>query len=149
MHQEVFKVNIFRAIILPAILTIIFLFIFIETDVPYFFMILFIIPAGFAIGGQTDKVIVEDDILRYEHGFMFKKQDEVSLKVVSRIEVRTVKEWVEDSDGKNKLKTNKYAYVVDESGQVFFTFDADFISKRNRRRFEDAVTASNPTIEVS
>src|SRR5690625_3427906 len=134
MQQEVFKANFFKVIILPVIifciLTLAFLgFYSIEESLPVWALIFYIIPAGFAIDGQTNKIIVEEDILRYKHGFIIKKQDEVSLKKVSRIEVRIVKKWVEDSDGKSELKTYKYAYVLDKSGKTFFTFNADFIRK--------------------
>ncbi|MFD2133354.1 hypothetical protein ACFSKI_19245 [Pseudogracilibacillus auburnensis] len=154
MHQEVFKKNFFVVIILPVAIFVIMSIAFrgiysIDGSVPIWVLVFYIIPVAFAIGGQVEKVIVEDGMLYYKHGFIIKKQDEVSLNEVSRIEVRAVKEWVKDSDGKSELKTNKYAYVLGESGQIFFTFNADFIRKRNRQRFEDAVTTFNPTIEVS
>lgn len=153
MHQEVFKANIFRAIMLPVVifglLTLAFLGIYsVEGTIPVWVFIFYVIPAGLAIGGQVDKVIVEGDMLRYEHGFIPKKYDEISLNKVSQIEVRTVNEISQDSDGKSTIKTKKYAFVLDKSGQTYFTFDADFIRKGNRQRFEDAVTTLNPTIRV-
>lgn len=153
MNQEVFKGNYFVVAILP-VLTFIFItagiiaLFNIDNNIPIWAYTFYIIPIVFAMAGQATKLIVEDGILRYEYGIIFKRVEEVDLKNVSKIEIRMVEKWVEDSDGKPEIERKKYAYVMDDSDRVFFPFSADLINRKNRPRFEAAINEVNPIIKI-
>ncbi|HZW68670.1 MAG TPA: hypothetical protein VFF20_08715 [Pseudogracilibacillus sp.] len=154
MKQEVFKGNYFVVAILP-VLTFIFItagiiaLFNIDNKIPVWAYTLYIIPVVFAMAGQATKLIVEDGMLRYKYGIFFKRVEEVDLKNVSKIEIRMVKRWVEDSEGKPEIERKKYAYVMGDSDRVFFPFSADLINRKNRPRFEAAVNEVNPTIKIN
>lgn len=149
IRQEIFKTGVFSAIIIPIVIAaIMIVFYFAAGDMPAWTLIFLIIPASFAIGGQTTKLIVENDILSYHHGFLFKSYDEVSLKKVTQIVTRVVETWENDGENGQTRKTNKISYVLDESGRTFFSFPASLIERKNRHRFEEAINAINPNIEI-
>lgn len=153
MKQEVFKGNYFVVAILP-VLTFIFItagiiaLFNIDNKIPVWAYTLYIIPVVFAMAGQATKLIVEDGILRYEYGIFFKRVEEVDLKKVSKIEIRMVERWVEDSEGKPEIERKKYAYVMGDSNHIYFPFSADLINRKNRPRFEAAINEVNPIIKI-
>lgn len=163
MDQEVFKTNFFMAIILPIIITVVILSIYLIADgVPTWVLALLIIPVFFAFAGYKTKLIVENGMLRYIQVFGF---DEVSLNKVSKIVIREVEAIVNinpdsfnnnQSSSSNRIvmqrnqerRVEKFFYLLDESGRTIFTFPANLIEFRDRRRFEEAVTYANPNIEL-
>lgn len=154
MHQEVFKTNLFMAVILPTIIFGLMILAFlginsIDGSIPSWVLIFLIIPVVFAVSGQKTKLIVEDDILRYESGLFFNNHEEVSLHDVSQIVTRVIETWGTDSDGKTERSTKKITYVLDKSGKTFFTFSAGLVGKGNKQRFEETITAINPNIQIS
>lgn len=163
MNQQIFKTNFFMAIILPIIIVIVILGIyFIADDVPLWILLLLIIPLILAVAGQKTKLIVDNGVLRYEKVF---GGEEVSLKKVSQIiirEVETIVNKTPDTSNNNhspginrnvnhvnqERQVEKVFYLLDESGRTIFSFPANLIGFRDRRRFEEAVTAENPNIEL-
>lgn len=162
MGQEVFKANFFMAIILPIIITVVILGIYVVSDVPPWVLVLLIIPVIFAVAGHKTKLIVENGVLRYEKVF---GGEEVSLKKVSQIVIREVETIVNknpDHFNNNQRpgftrnvnqvdqerKVEKLYYVLDESGRTIFSFPANLVGFRDRRRFEEAIIAENPNIEL-
>jgi len=163
MDQEVFKANFFIAIILPIIITVVILGVyFIADNAPYWVLSLLIIPVIFAVAGHKTKLIVEKGVLRYEKVF---GGEEVSLNKVSQIVIREVETIVERSPNsinntqKSGLNINvnqanqerrveKIVYLLDGSGRTIFSFPANLVGFRDRRRFEEAVITVNPNIEV-
>ena len=153
MHQETFKSNVFITIILPALIFGLLMLVFyaiysVDGALPLWVLIFLIIPTAFAVSGQRTKLMVEDDMLRYQHGFIVTSNDEVSLNEVSKIVTRTVDTWEDDGEGGQKHKTQKVTYVLDESGRTFFSFSARLIDGRNRRRFKETVATINANIKV-
>lgn len=164
MDQEVFKANFFSAIILPIIITVAILGIYvIADDVPFWLLLFLVIPILFAVAGQKTKLIISDGVLRYEQVF---SKEEVDLKKVSQIVIREVETIVEknshsvnhnQSSGlqrninqvNQERKVEKLFYLLDESGRTIFSFPANIVGYRDRRRFEEAVITVNPNIEVS
>lgn len=159
MDNEVFKVNPFLAIILPLLITVGILIVFFVADVPPWILVLLIVPIIFAVTGQKNKLIIRDGILRYEKLF---GTQETSLHNVTQIVLREV-ETIVDKDpsqrDRNKhqsvgsvnqeRKVEMIFYVLDESGRTIFSFPANLISIRDKRRFEEAVSAINSNIEFS
>lgn len=163
MDQEVFKANFFMAIILPIIITTVILGIYAVTDVPPWILALLIVPVVFAVAGHKTKLIVDNDVLRYEKVF---GGEEISLKKVSQIVLREVETIVnKNPDHFNnherpgftrnvnqvdqERKVEKLYYVLDESGRTIFSFPAGLVGRSNRQRFEESITAINPTIDFS
>lgn len=164
VEQEVFKANFFMTFILPIIITVGILVVYFAVDgIPPWILALLIIPVVFAVTGQRTKLIVENGMLRYEKVF---GGEEVSLKNVSQIMMREVETIIDknpDSFTNNQQrqsinrnvnqvnqerKVEKIFYVLDESGRTIFSFPANMVSFRDRRRFEEAISASNPNIQV-
>src|SRR5690625_743060 len=129
MDQEVFKANFFTAIILPIIITVVILGVYVVTDMPPWVLALLIIPVVFSIAGHKTKLIVDNDVLRYEKVF---GGEEISLKKVSKIVVREVETIVnKNTDHFNsqqapgstrnvnqvsqERKVEMFYYILDES----------------------------------
>lgn len=150
MHQEVFKESVFKVIILPVtIATVMLGFYFVADDIPTWSLILLVVPAGLAFGGQSTKLFIEDDTLRYQSGLFIKKNEEVSLHDVTKIVTRVVETWDTNSDGETERSTAKITYVLDKTGKTFFSFSASLIRRGNRQRFKEILTAINPNIQIN
>ena len=153
MQQEVFKSNVFLTVILPALIFSLLMLMFygiysIDGALPLWVLIFLIIPTAFAVSGQRTKLIVVDDMLHYQHGFIVMSRDEVSLNEVSKIITRTVDTWEDDGEGGRKQKTHQITYVLDESGRTFFSFPARLIGGKNELRFKETVAAINANVKV-
>lgn len=161
MDQHVFKKNNFVAIILPLIIAVIILVAYFKiTDLPPWILVAFLIPVFMIIHGQRTKVIIGDGLLRYEQVF---RDEEVLLKDVAQIITREVEiivdrnEHSQPRDGfsidtnqvNQEREVQKVVYVLDESGRTFFSFPASLISRKDRTRFQEAVTTINPDIRVA
>lgn len=163
MGAAVFKTNPFTAIGLPILITGVILGIyFMVGDMPPWILLLLIVPIVFAVTGQKNKVIITDRHLRYEKLF---GSDEVPLDRVAQIVIREVETIVDNQSNSNnrsltsnqrgqhqpinqQRKVERLYYVLDDSGRTFLSFPTRLIGGQQRQRFEDAILAVNPNIEL-
>lgn len=162
MDQEIFKQNTIRLVVISSILTGIFLFLFIwNGDWPFGLLFLLIFPVALIYSGVKTKLVIEDDVLRYQ---MLIGSKEVSLKEVSQIITReleiistsnlgdftqnTKQESVQNIRPGDERSTEVRVYLLDESNEAIFSFPAYLINPENQSRFEDTVTTINPRIKI-
>lgn len=149
MHQEVFKTGVFKAIILPILMTLALLYYYYYLiTLPYytppfpFWTLLFLfIPIIVAVEGQSKKLIVEGDILRYKRVFPIRRDDQVSLHDVHGFKVDFVRDASDDS-------STKVIHIIDKKGNQLFTIPGSLLGRGNRNRFKAAVLAVNPDIKI-
>lgn len=139
MYREVFKRNMLKVLLLPLLTTVVFAFVYLNTDMPLWTLLVLIVPFTFANIGIKTKIIVEKDVLYYERAF---RRDEVDLKDVAKIVMR------EEEHGPDALN-REVMFVLAESGHLFFSFSAKLINGKNQRRFEETVNRVNANIEMS
>ena len=162
MNQEVFKQSIIGGVVVTIAIIGVFSFFFFGqgNTSPLLFLIL-LLPIVFIGGLLKTKLVIEDDVLRYEKIF---GGEEISLKNVAQILTREM-EFINTSNlsdfnhnrkqglsqnmavGESR-STQKVVYVMDDTGRTFFSFPASLVTRKDRRRFEDAVTAVNPNIQL-
>ena len=169
MNEQVFKQSIIGGIVISVAIVGVFIFFFFMQSVtnPFLFLIL-LLPIVFIIGLQKTKLVIEDGVLRYEK---IVGGEEISLKNVAQIVTREI-EVITTSHADNhnhnhnhnqkkgisfgnnqqavnqERSTQKVIYVMDEAGRTFFSFPASLVTRKDRQRFEEAVTAVNPNIQV-
>lgn len=150
MKQEVFKAGILYTIIIPTVISAIILGLFFTIEgIPSWLLVFLIIPAVFAITGQTTRLVVEGNILHYQHGLIIKQNDEVSLHQVEQIVMRVIETWERDSEGNHTSRRVRIIYVLDDSGKTYFSFPANLVNKGNKLRFKEVINNINPNIHFS
>ena len=140
-----------------------FLVFYFQSDMPAWALLLVgVITFIIVVSSLKTKLIIEENILRYEKVFGW---DEVSLDKVSQIIMREVETIVEKDPSSSRdrqrkdfdmqghrvneeRQVEKIIYVLDESGRTYFSFPARMIGLRNRTRFKEVIHGVNPNIEV-
>ena len=162
MNQQVFKQSLIGGIVISVVIVGVFIFFLTTADNfnPLLFLIL-LLPVVFIIGLQKTKLVIEDDVLRYEK---LGGSEEISLKNVSQIITREIEvittnnlntfnhnrkqDSIQNMRPGTERSTQKVVYVMDSTGRTFFSFPASLVTRKDRQRFSDAVAAVNPNIEV-
>ena len=163
MNQHVFKQSIIGGVVVTVALLGVFSFFFFGqgNTSPLLFLLL-LLPVLFIVGLLKTKLVIEDDVLRY---VKIIGGEEISLKNVAQIVTREI-EIINTSNvsdfnrnrkqnsGRNMIvgdqerSTQKVVYVIDDAGRTFFSFPAGLVTRKDRQRFEEAVTAVNPNIQL-
>jgi len=168
INQQVFKQSIVGGIVLSvaALGAFIFFYVMQGNTSPLLFLIL-LLPVLFIFGLLKTKLVIEDGVLRYEKII---GGEEIALKNVAQIVTREIEVITTTSHADNhnqnhnqsqglsfgrnqqavnqERSTQKVIYVLDDAGRTFFSFPAGFITRKDRQRFQDAITAVNPNIQV-
>ena len=145
MNEQVFKQSIIGGIVISVAVVGVFIFLFFVQSVtnPFLFLIL-LFPVIFILGIQKTKLVIENDVLRYEKLF---GGEEISLN--TKNQNRSGISFGGNNQAVNQERsTEKVVYVIDDAGRTFFSFPAGLVTRKDRSRFEEAVTAINPNIQV-
>lgn len=163
MNKNVFKQNTTRLVVIPAVLTVVFLFLFFGYgNWPFELLFLVIFPIALIYSGIKTKLVIEEDVLRYH---MLIGNKEISLKDVSQIVTReleiistsnlsdfthhTKQAPIQDIKPEEKQSTEVRFHLLDKSGKSILSFPAYLINPEDQSRFEDTVTTINPRIKIS
>lgn len=146
MHQEVFKSSFLSAVIVPTIIAIgLFSFYYYITSkhgsFPVWTLLLLFIPIILAIEGQSKKLIVEGDTIRYKRIFPIRRDDMVSLHDVYGFKADYIVSNTDDS-------STKVIYIIDRQGDLIFSFPGSLLRNSNINRFKTAILAINPDIII-
>lgn len=146
MHQEVFKSSLLSAIILPIIIVIgLFSYYYYisnnHSSFPTWTLLFLFIPIILAVEGQSKKLIIEGDTIRYRRVFPIRRNDFVSLHDVHGFKVDYIQDQADDSP-------TKVIYIIDKQGNLIFSFPGSLLRTSNINRFRTAVLAINPNIII-
>lgn len=166
INQQVFKQSIVGGIVLSvaALGALIFFYYLQGNTSPMLFLIL-LLPVLFIFGLLKTKLVIEDGVLRY---VKIIGGEEIALKNVAQIVTREIEVITTTSHADNhnrnqsqglsfgsnqqavnqERSTQKVIYVLDDAGRTFFSFPASFITRKDRQRIQDAITAVNLNIQV-
>ncbi|MCZ2256946.1 hypothetical protein [Sporosarcina sp. G11-34] len=166
MNQQVFKQSLVGGVVLSvAILGVFIFFYFGQGNISPMLFLILLLPVLFIFGLLKTKLVIEDGVLRY---VKIIGDEEIALINVAQIVTREIEVITTTSRADNhnqnqnqglsfrsgqqavnqERSTQKVIYVMDDAGGTFFSFPASFITRKDRQRFQEAVTAVNPNIEV-
>src|SRR5699024_3626218 len=108
---------------------------------PAWTLLLLFIPIILAIEGQSKRLIIEGDTIRYKRFFPIRRDDVVSLHDVHGLKVDYIQDTADNS-------STKVIYIVNKQGNLIFSFPGSLIRNSNINRFKTAVLAINPNIKI-